>query len=212
VKTRKQLLVTGTMRVGTKWTMHALRANGVDVRHEGFGEDGTVSWFFSIDAPSPYNLPTAPGRSTRAHVGEGQRSDYEFETIIHLVRNPLKVIGSMVTAMLTCEQQWLMQNGMIEDTKPKLLRMMQAWNNINAEIEKIADYRVRLEDWTTEQRLWDKLGRRMKRKLVLPAIPVKNASRGIFKAKIVTVEDLVRQDVLLTKNIIKRARKYGYSL
>jgi len=211
-KIYKRLLVTGTMRVGTTWMTKALWANDIDCQHECMGEDGSVSWFFSIDAPSyPYNPHNAPARRT-AHVGEGRRNDYEFGTVVHLIRDPLKTIGSMVSIMTTHEQQWLVDNGVIEsmECKPKLLRMMQAWYNQNTEVETIADMRFRLEDLVKKQELWDKLGRSMKTKLTLPDIGVRNASRGIFKARIFVAQDLVNADKTLANNIFKKARRYGY--
>lgn len=219
MKITKRLLVTGNMRSGTTWMTHALRSIDIDCQHECMGEDGTVSWFFAIDASRyPFNPNNTPKGRT-AHVGEGRRSDYRFARTIQLVRHPLKVIGSMVKIMPIAEQVWLAENSIITasiDRKvPKMLRMMQAWYRINKLVEKDADHRIRLEDVTNPDG-WNLLlyyigYRTLKHPLEpLPDIPVKNASRGVFKAKTITYADMAAVDNRLTKNIERMAQDYGY--
>lgn len=214
MKIKKRLLVTGNMRSGTTWMTHALRAVDIDCQHECMGEDGTVSWFFAIDAKRyPFNPNNTPKGRT-AHVGEGRRRDYKFEHIVHLVRDPIKVIGSMVAIMPTAEQVWLAENGVISaniDRKtPKLLRMMQAWYAINRQVEKDCTYRARLEDVVTSEG-WEELMSEFTEDVpLLPLVPVKNSSRGIFKAKKITFGQMAEQDYTLAKNIASMARKYGY--
>jgi len=213
-KKKKKLLVTGNMRCGTTWMTHALRAVGLDCQHECMGEDGTVSWFFAIDAPSyPFNPRNTPKGRT-AHVGEGRRSDYRFEHVVHLVRDPLKTLGSMMKIMPRKEQEWLDDNGMLDmGAEPKLLRMMQAWYLINTEVEAIATYRIRLEDVTNRSKNdWDKFMREIDwPSKGVPSVPVKNASRGIFKATRLIWHDLHELDPVLADKIAEMARRYGYA-
>jgi hypothetical protein len=218
-KKKVELLVTGNMRCGTTWLTHALRHIGMDVMHECLGRDGTVSWFFSIDHPWYPQHPNNTPRGRTAHTGEGRRSDYKFEHVVHLVREPLKTLGSMQSIMQRSEQAWLMEAGIIpQDLEgPKLLRMMHAWYNINARVEKDADLRIRLEDmqprrdvgWGNLMRLLRKQGRPLGG-TPRPSIPVKNASRGIFKAKKVTWKQMAELDGTLAANIEKMADRYGY--
>lgn len=206
--TPKELLVVGNMRCGTTWLTHALRHIGMDVMHECFGEDGSVSWFFTLDhhwyPAHPNNTP----RGRTAHIGEGRRSDYQFDHVVHLVRDPLKTIGSMCSIMQKVEQEWLAEIGIVDmEAKPKLLRMMQAWDGINQKAE-YSDMRISLEAMETKD--WARLMKLLGRKDPYPDIPVKNASRGIFKAKQVTFQQMRDLDPKLTQAILKRARRYGY--
>jgi len=85
---RRRLLVTGCGRSGTLYASRVLQAVGLDVRHEMpvppngvVGEDGIASWYMAVGDPRPPYGPSA------AH--------YEFGLVVHLVRDPLKVIPSV---------------------------------------------------------------------------------------------------------------------
>jgi len=90
---RRRLLVTGCGRSGTLYASHVWQAVGLDVRHEMpvppngvMGEDGIASWYMAVDDPEPPYGPS--GR------------DYEFDLVIHQVRDPLKVIPSVAQFVL----------------------------------------------------------------------------------------------------------------
>lgn len=86
MKLYKQLLVCGTPRSGTAWYSKVLKSQGVKVKHESMGEDGTVSGLFFGDHPwYPYK---------HEHNKE-RRQDYHFGEVKLLVRDPLKTIPSL---------------------------------------------------------------------------------------------------------------------
>jgi hypothetical protein len=91
----KRLLVVGSPRSGTMYFTQFLRRFGMRVSHERMGEDGTVNagWL----APKLEEDPLIVGRG---------RQHYEFEKIIHLVRNPLACIDSLSREMHDVFWRW----------------------------------------------------------------------------------------------------------
>lgn len=82
---RRRILVTGHPRSGTTYMAKLLQAHGLKVGHEHMRSDGISSWMMAIDTPE------------KAPFGDGSRlRDYEFDTIIHVVRDPLKVLASSI--------------------------------------------------------------------------------------------------------------------
>jgi hypothetical protein len=84
---RKTILVTGAPRLGTTTAARYFQAQGLDVGHERMGVDGASSYYWFRDNPVPQ----------AAHAG--RRSDYVFERVIHLVRDPLATIASLADLM-----------------------------------------------------------------------------------------------------------------
>lgn len=212
MKIKRELLVTGNMRTGTTWLTHALQCIGMDVMHECLGSDGSVSWPFALDWHWYCERPNNAPKNRTHHIGEGRRSDYSFKHVVHLVRDPIKTIGSMVSIMPTIEQNWLAEQGIIDmEARPKLLRMMQAWHAINARVEAQTDFRIKLERMQPDDdRDWRRLMKLLDRRDPLPTLPPKNTSRGIFKAKTITWDDLLDTDQRLAGAIMKMGKRYGY--
>lgn len=209
---RKRLLrIVGNSRSGTTWLSRVLRAEGLDVRHEICGKDGTVSCFFFVDWDWYPLSPSTPPKGLIAHQTE-RLSDYRFEHTWHVVRHPLRTIGSIWSTMGTQHQLWLEDIGLLPgDLKPKLLKSMYAWHRVNLHCERIADWTFRLEDAVRGQEVWrhmmHTLGRETTRR---PRIPVTNRSRGIFAAKKVTWSTMRRLDPDLASQIQGMAEHYGY--
>ncbi len=81
MKKRKRFLITGHSRSGTGYAASLFSANGFDIGHERMGRDGTSSWLMAVEAISyPWT--------------QDRRQDYEFDTVIHVVREPLDVVCS----------------------------------------------------------------------------------------------------------------------
>jgi hypothetical protein len=79
------LLITGTGRSGTKFTVSILRRLGYNVTHddeEQIGSDGTVSWPLAVGPRASY-----PKWATQAGAAR-------FATLVHQVRDPLTSIPS----------------------------------------------------------------------------------------------------------------------
>lgn len=90
---KRKLLITGCGRSGTFYSAEVWRQLGLDIRHERpighhgvMGEDGASSWLMAVNDPNPPFGPSAV--------------DYEFETVVHQVRHPLKVIASVAQFIL----------------------------------------------------------------------------------------------------------------
>ncbi len=90
---KKKLLITGCGRSGTLYTSEVCREIGLDIQHERtatlekpIGEDGAASWFMAVDDAQPPFGPSAV--------------DYNFENVLHVVRDPLKVIASFAQFIL----------------------------------------------------------------------------------------------------------------
>ena len=78
----KKVLVTGCGRSGTGYMCTFLKASGLDVHHEYMGADGSVSWLMGATVDKAPWGPLAKG--------------FHFEHVFHQVRNPLKVIQSLL--------------------------------------------------------------------------------------------------------------------
>lgn len=213
-KFKLPLLVTGNGRSGTTWLAKTFAKAGIDCPHEHVGQHGSVSWYFVTDSDwHPYHVSHRPvGRVI--HMGE-RRSDFDFNYTVHLVRDPLKVIGSMSRVMSMTDHWFATSNGMYDqeiyyDRKAsRLLKTMHMAYGIWMEAERQSDMRMRLEDvprkWYT---LMTILG--MDRKTPMPVIPPTNKSSGIYKARKIYFNDLIREDGLLARKIEDLSRKFGY--
>lgn len=80
----KDTLITGHPRSGTGYASEMFKHYGFDIGHEKMGSDGISSWIFA-----PENASKNPYRRIR------NQTDYEFKTIIHIIRNPVDVVNSM---------------------------------------------------------------------------------------------------------------------
>lgn len=211
-KISKPLLVTGNARSGTTWTRNALKSIGLDIEHEAMGADGTVSWFFAMDHDWYPYLPHESPKGRVAHQEDGRRRNYVFDHVVHIVRNPPHTIGSMTSIISATSQQWASEViGFDIDMKPKMLRMMHIWNGINSQIEKDGfDLRVNIE--RMEDRDWPKLMKLIGRKgTPYPVLKARNASSGYRKARECSWEIMEALDKKLTKEIYKKAKRYGYA-
>ena len=77
-----KILVTGHPRSGTGYMAHLLQSLGLDVGHEYVRNNGVSSWLFAVQSdwvPMQNNLG---------------RNNYQFDKIILVVRDPLKVVAS----------------------------------------------------------------------------------------------------------------------
>jgi len=131
---RKKVLITGCGRSGTKYITFILRRLGLDVMHEKVGRDGTASWLMAVDSTS---TPWGPGRS-----------NFEFQAILHQVRNPLAVIPSLVTFK---PSSWNYIHKYIPHSEDDsvLVQAAKYWYYWNQEVEKVAHWRYRIEDFQT---------------------------------------------------------------
>ncbi len=111
---RKRLLITGCGRSGTLYATEVWRSLGLDIRHErpipphgSMGRDGVASWFMTVDDPNPPFGPSAAG--------------YKFDLVLHVVRDPLKVIASVA--------QFILRKGL---SSPKYIERYAPETRLNA--------------------------------------------------------------------------------
>lgn len=205
-KQKKLVLVTGYCRSGTKTMSHFFKLCGLDVPHEYVGEHGTVSCLFHTD--SPYNIDKYVGGGHQAHENQRLR-DYEFEHVIHLVRNPLLAIPDQAKVYSRSHIEWLDQVKIVPATvKPRLLHAAIAWVTINQKVEQIADFRMQIEN---RSRAWPTLRKMLgiERKDEPVVKPMNNAS-GIFKSEPTTIAALKALSPDVGHEVMLLARKYGY--
>lgn len=171
------LLVVGTGRCGTKSFARYLQELGYDVGHERDRKDGTVAWFRAFPAfVDPWDRPL---------------QQYAFKTVLHLVREPLSVIGSWVYGKPTRRrhQSWAFVEKHLKlpmQWSP-LKKGMTHWFRWNERCELLASQTLLVEDLPCE---------------------VLNTS----KHRTLSLNDLFDEDENLAQDIARKARAYGYVL
>ena len=80
-----RLLLVGHPRSGTQFMARLMAASGYQVGHEMDAANGTSNWLSAIDEPPPEPFTWMRGR----------RSDYGFNVVLHVVRDPATCIPSV---------------------------------------------------------------------------------------------------------------------
>jgi len=216
----KNLLVTGTGRCGTHFISKALNQTGViDFPHEKTGEHGTSSTWFSVDSDW-YPVALHHIEDLTAHIGE-RRSDYKFNNVIHVVRDPLKCIHSINSVFRKITYDFHIENKVIPLThnpfekKGKYWKAMVLYYFVNKHIEKEFPnaIRIRIEDIEDE---WSKVAEMAGAKgAELPIIKPTNTGRAIMpffnKQEPITLEKLYKVNVKLCEDIMGMGKRYGYN-
>ncbi|MBW2170715.1 MAG: hypothetical protein JRF69_01840 [Deltaproteobacteria bacterium] len=148
---RKKLLITGCGRSGTLYTTEVWRSLGLDIRHErpipthgSMGRDGAASWFMAVDDRNPPFGPSTAG--------------YKFDFVLHVVRNPLKVIASVAQFILqkgapspeyierhAPETRLSFEERTLEPKQQFILRAARYWYHWNLLAEAKADQTFQVE-------------------------------------------------------------------
>jgi len=123
-------------RSGTGFLAQTLEWLGLNVGHEQNFQNGTVNWLYAVQGEAPPWYPE-----------EGARPDLsDYDLIIYLVRDPLRVIPSTLTEdpeSARIRRKYISaqpQQSMIEQAA----RSYVEWNRI---CEGQADVRLRVEDY-----------------------------------------------------------------
>lgn len=211
-KTRRSLLLLGTGRCGTMFSTKALQVAGLPVLHEKVGPGGTVSHYFLVDSDW---YPMAPWQEKQGkkHVGE-RRSDFVFDTVLHIVRDPRKAIPSMTKIFGSVTWKFYEENGVLpldEDGKSirdPLLRAMWYWYNYNLMAEPQASLTFQLERY---QEAWPSIMAEIGIDAPYPAhLRPMNKTGGFKKYEPITFGDMIRKHETLGRNIRSLALSYGY--
>lgn len=119
------LLITGCGRSGTQYASKVLREMCVDSRHECFKSGGTeavVSWYLGVLDPAIKPI-------------QGPELDFVPTHVVHLIREPLKV---MVSCNIFSRRAWAHIASVLGDrvdTSDRVLRGIQYWYEWNKMIE-----------------------------------------------------------------------------
>lgn len=196
-----KILVTGNPRSGTLSMKNMLRAAGYDVQHERSGKNGTSSCFFFVQA-SYYPREKL---TSRRHLNE-KFDRYNYDVVIHLVRNPLHCIPSMAKIVGVGHQQWLEDHGIVNRYRPKIAWAAEAWLKTNTEIESQFEdfhyYRIQIEhalnQWPSELK-------------EPPELLHQHRGSGTRKSQPLTKQRLA-EITPFHRDIIQMAAGYGYKL
>lgn len=132
--TIKKFLITGHPRSGTGYMAELMQLNGIDVQHEKMGDDGISSWMFAIKGADKVPF----------FYDDSVPKDFEFTTVIQVVREPLAAISSVYHTEYGSEQ-WRKMHCLICGNKmERAVSSYIAWNKMIA--AQRPDYTVRLED------------------------------------------------------------------
>lgn len=165
-----------------------LQEHRLDVGHEFWGKDG-ISWFHCTGDPTL--------KVMNAQV-----------TLVHLVREPIKVIASMTTANLTTWK--LMFNKMgLEMPENVVERSMLAWLKWNELADKQTNLRVRVEDvekWFNPVCAQAGFPVQLKKNFQTPR---NTNTRDHLK---LTWDNCAKLNPELTEKICAKTQSYGYGL
>jgi len=225
VKSRK-LLVVGSGRSGTLYTSKVFQKLGFDLGHEKDGEYGICSMYFLAPKVGQYST----GRTRE--IGDGSsREDFQFERIIHQVRDPLKTIESLASTFTLKVRLWTHDYLQVQlpGTSGKLQAAprdrqewaMRYWLRAQELAEDLAERTVRVEDLPS---IWPGLSQELfGDSLEFPDIS-DTTNRGLrfaFKSKEQSIrirhnlhtlkwEDVRALNSSLTSQVRDRAQQYGY--
>lgn len=211
----RKLLVTGTGRCGTDWFSRAFTQLGYDLPHEIVGTFGTSSKWFYIDSDW---YPMIPYQALGvAHVGE-RKSDYQFEKVIHLVRNPLTCISSMMAVFHQLDYEFMEDNQVTLWTltgESPLFQAMACWYETNSYIERHKpcdpkDYLLVHIEHVREE--WPRIAKFCGIQNQYPDLPASNHAKDYRRHPTLplTYEQLRTEDIGLGGAIQLMAKRYGY--
>ena len=205
----RDFLFLGSGRTGSQHISAVMKHWGYDVGHETTGLDGTSTHFFHADNDW---YPMYPWTKHCAHRGE-RLSDFEFKYRIHVIRNPLSCIPSIMKIFTTLEWEFAEDTGLLpSDSRgwSKLQRVMFYWLNFNLRAEQQCETFMRTEE------LFMVLPKFMKevigQDVVWPEMKHKNRGTGFRKSVPTTYSDLYAEFPVIARGIRSLAKRYGYDV
>ena len=193
------ILVTGTGRSGTHYTAVVMQRLGLDIPHEAVGRDGASSWKHIVSG-------TFEVRKKRVHRIT-EISSEGFDTILHQVRAPLKVIASMQT-FSSFTWDFMAQFIALDRQAPPVRQAMQAYLHWNRLIEPKAQWRFQIEKLPEVfPEFCERIGVEPR-----PFPQVDHSSRDSRAKRYasLTWDDLAAADPELTGELRAMAAEYGY--
>lgn len=199
--------MTGCGSSGSNYVAQLLQRNGVQVTHDAYlGQQGIVT-------------NACDGTEVWVHAfGRAGRRDYvlmkmpvtEFDRVVHLVRDPLKTIGSVLAKWQKFGQVWRHIAETVPDLHANDVTMASAakyWLVWNERLHAVSTTRIRLEDVLADRSvLATAVGRRLRHALN-PQVPVQSSGATYYP----TWAELIALDGALATEIADLARSYGYA-
>ncbi len=213
----KKFLVVSHARSGSLWTAMALRAVGFDVGHESgslnipnYGIDGDVSWLFKVNDNEGFEDKIS------WHVYDVRT----YQTVVHQVRHPLKVIASQLIEGLHTYHWMMVLEGYPKPTEIKwwnytnlLFYVMWNWYYWNLRCERVSSWRFKIEDAnTTFPTICKQLGLEERKTPELDATIHRRSDELRKNYHDITWDDLKKCDNDLYLKIIDMSKKYGYDV
>ena len=216
-KFQRKLLVLASPRSATRFMTRLLRSAQVKIGHEHMKRDGTCGMFFAAEDC------WYPGKHWTDDFGtedesRQRRSDYEFEQVWHMTRDPRKVIPSIASPVLN-QNIWCWQErhtGISCGIYPKMLRSMLFWVAWNELIEKTGEAALcfRVEDVDAR---WPEMCDR----LDIPYKPISSKiprdygacqETGPRRLVPLNFDDMEAIDLETAKRVREMAERYGYDV
>lgn len=199
-------LITGCGRSGTKYITRVLQKAGLDVEHEGYGKDGSVSFILAFE-PDWY-----PCYHDEDNVIK------EFDVVLHQVRHPLKVIKSFMTVASDATWDYVYHHIPITSDMNLIDRTVRYWYYWNLQAESISEMTYRIENL---QYRWSEFCKRMGIKMRYPRnIPTNtnhktgtkiHRPKKFKRAKQLMWKDIKKNSGFYYK-VVELGRRYGYKI
>ena len=128
---KRKILVVGHPRTGTGYMSALLTSAGLDVGHERIGKDGISCWLFATEDDN-----YACG--AMGDIKGKTRKNFEFDYIIHNVKNPFTCMSSIVNVEDAAPRsyQYRRKHVYINDNGTRLEKAVQSFLGWHELIEK----------------------------------------------------------------------------
>ena len=205
----REILITGCGSSGTTYISRLLQINGLDSSHDsGYGSDAIVTNACNGNEVYIYEFEKF---GIKEYV-KFKVNIMEFKKIIHLVRNPLETIPSVLAKWRSWGGIWLHVRENLEEldepNKISIRNAMAYWFYWNKKIQAVANIRYRFEDLLEDpsslfQYIDFDYSAKMDNKIKLSSAK---------KKRKITFKDLQNKDFELAVKIKELAKEYGYDL
>ena len=212
LKIEKNVLIVGCPKSATKYASKCWQSFGYDIKYEKIGKDGMSSWFAAVSDKFSFASKTF------------DRKRVKFRVVLHQIRNPLNVIGSILAMDLSnCIDErklaFICKRTSASIFDLPLLRALKIWVEWNKKAEKMADFSYQIEDWNEDKngirdKIFDLVGVKKENR---QKVNLSNKGHGCESHpgfKKVTVDDIKRKvkDRVLLQEFQQLCDKYNYNI
>jgi len=197
--------IIGTPSGGTMYISERFKANGCDIGHEFFGEDGIADWKLAIELNNG-EIHRQPEFEPWYHKRD---KDEKVDVVLHQVRHPLSVIAAMTRWANPRAEIWGAVGKFIDlqSTDTYLLMAMKFWLRWHELADGLTKKVYRVEDINIEHmKLWTGV------ELKADIDKTINTKKQINPVYSVAWRDLYWVNSHLARRIVDKAREYGYAI